>query len=173
MQREEAVLSQYKILGKQLQISPLNALLSLLYEAAGNVQYYRGRIETLKDIVYESGSEQHGWKEETKKLVELYNEERDRLEKYTLDGLRINLEAKQVQLYEMQATAIDNMANAMMEGLNLKSADRLKASQIMASELRKYAEAQKEDSRWQGPFMAADEIEFDEDSVIDMEAKAL
>lgn len=146
---QQVIKHKYAVLGRSLKVTPINALLSLIYEAAGNVQYYRERVGEQERLVLAGKKE----REEISKIVVLYNEERDRLQRYTNDALRIGVEAKQVKLYEVQAKAFVQMAKSIVQELDLRGEQRERALKIAAEQLRLFTQQSNEGNAWKGPFL--------------------
>lgn len=133
-------------------VNPVNALLSLLYEAHGNVEYLRDAINASESLVIAGKAE----REEVAKLVVLYNEERDRLEKYTLDALKHGLEQRQMRLYEIQAQAIVFVLKRVFEAIPL--AQQVKdAMALEASEALRQFISVSQSNPWRGPLVQARE----------------
>lgn len=118
-------------LGIPVEINPADALLHAVWEAAGNVEFYRQLVEELEahpeEGEYSEDSEgktryrpgKRGIYGETYHisgiptgeatvhvLVQLYNEERDRLVKYSSEALRAGVEERRVRLAESEARVL-------------------------------------------------------------------
>lgn len=130
----------------RLEVSPVNALLSLIYEAAGNVEFLREKVNELQSMVVPGKTT----REEVATYVQLYDQERDRLHKYTSDALRIGLEQRQVKLYELQARTIAEVIRRIVDVLELTPEQKVAAFQTAAAELRTFAA--KGDNLWSGPY---------------------
>ena len=149
---QQAVVAKYKRIGEAKRVSPIVALTTMLHEAAGNVDYYRQEVSRLERLVIAGRKE----REEVAKLVVLYNEERDRLERYTLDAVRVRLDERQVRLYEAQAQALSSVIKAIIDGIGLMGEQRQRALQIAASQMSLFA--LREDNEWQGPLQEAKKL---------------
>jgi hypothetical protein len=126
----------------------------MLQESAGNVEYFRREVTKLERLVIAGRKE----REEVAKMVVLYNEERDRLERYTIDAMRIRLDERQIRLYEAQAKAMQTIVKAIVDGIGLMGEDRQKALTIASQQLRLYAASVEDEKEWQGPLQEAKEL---------------
>ena len=149
----KTVAQKYLKVGESMHVSPVTAMTSLLQEAAGNVEYYRREVTNLERMVIAGRKE----REEVAKMVVLYNEERDRLQRYTADALRINLDARQSRMNEMQMRMLATIAKAVIESLGLKGAQREQALHTAALTLREHGPALEEE--WHGPLQDATVLE--------------
>lgn len=114
-------------LGIRRPVDPAIAFLDLISEAAGNVEFYRSIVEQLAtyqdDDEFVSGEGDGHWERaapgivgrtyhvsgiptgEAKRsiYVQMYDDERDRLEKYVSDALRYGLEERRVRMVEAES----------------------------------------------------------------------
>jgi hypothetical protein len=116
---------------------PLAAFLTQIYEANGNVEYYRSRIRELHSLYVAGRSE----RQEVQAVVRLYNDERDRLHKYLATAAKLGLEARVVRLQEMQAQQIVAVISDVVDGLGLAPEQRARAHKLAADALREQAKA--------------------------------
>ena len=119
-------------LGIPIEVSPVESLLDAVYEAAGNVEFYRGLVAELPTHpepdemvgLDDNGKPQYRRGEsgvygrtyhvsgiptgEAKPhvLVAMYNDERDRLAKYRHDAISLGIETRRVQLEENRAVEV-------------------------------------------------------------------
>jgi hypothetical protein len=117
-------------------ISPIQVLLSLIQEAVGNVEFYRQEVGELEKLFVPGKST----RQELQIAVSQYDSERDRLQKYVSDALRIGLEQRQVKLYELQARTIAEIIKRVIDKLELTSKQRHLALSTAAEELRAFAQ---------------------------------
>lgn len=100
-------------LGVQVEIDPQQALLQMVWEAAGNVSYLRGRVQQLEEIF---GADHLG-DAEPHVLVQLYAQERERLAKFSKIALDAGIAQRQLDLIERLADPIVVVVMAALEGL--------------------------------------------------------
>lgn len=118
-------------LGIPIVVNPVESLLDAIYEAAGNVEWYRALAAQLPphpadDVLEEGADGKQHWVRgdpgvygrtyhasgiptgEGKKhvLVQMYDEERDRLAKYRHDAISLGLEKRRVDLEEHRAVEV-------------------------------------------------------------------
>ena len=117
-------------------ISPIQVLLNLIQEAVGNVEFYRQEVGELEKLFVPGKST----RQELQIAVSQYDSERDRLQKYVSDALRIGLEQRQVKLYELQARTIAEIIKRVIDKLDLTSEQRHLALSTAAEELRTFAQ---------------------------------
>jgi hypothetical protein len=117
-------------------ISPIQVLLNLIQEAVGNVEFYRQEVGELERLFVPGKST----RQELQIAVSQYDAERDRLQKYVSDALRIGLEQRQVKLYELQARTIAEIIKRVIDTLDLTSEQRHLALSTAAEELRTFAQ---------------------------------
>jgi hypothetical protein len=119
-------------LGLRVEVSPIESLLDAVYEASGNVEYYRSLVAQLPS--HPEDDEMVGFDKndkpqyrhgdpgiygktyhvsglptgEAKKhiLVQMYDDERDRLAKYRHDAISLGIESRRVQLEENRAAEV-------------------------------------------------------------------
>jgi hypothetical protein len=153
------IVALYQRLGASKKVSPITALLSLIHESAGNVEYYRRQVAKLERLVQAGKKE----REEVLKIVVLYNEERDRLQRYVTDAMRIGIDVRQVRLSQLQAKAMAFIALQIVNGLveqgAINAAQRENALHAAADMLRAYND---QANTWQSPYkglLAASSLE--------------
>lgn len=108
-------------LGIPLEVNPLQALLGQVYEAAGNVEFLRQKVQKLECLwySYERGAKTAVGTDENGEpmtetitvlevkphiLVQLYNQERDRLAHYAELCIKAGVAERQVKVAEAEAT---------------------------------------------------------------------
>lgn len=117
-------------------ISPIQILLNLIQEAVGNVEFYRQEVGELEKLHVPGKSS----RQELQVVVSQYDDERDRLQKYVSDALRIGLEQRQVKLYELQARTIAEIIKRVIDRLDLTNEQRHLALSTAAEELRTFSQ---------------------------------
>lgn len=142
MQARQAVTS----LAEPIDIDPIDALLHLVHEAAGNVAFLGARVAdlgySLVGDVYSVARDGSAVpvSEDARGIVKLYNEERDRLAKVSKIAIEAGVEKKQVELLEQQADLLVTVLRAVVQQLGLNEAKRNEALALMAAELRRLSE---------------------------------
>lgn len=124
-------------LGVAREVDAGQALLELVYEAAGNVEFYRDLVARLNSVPVSvgegDGQEQDGPlldglygrmfhqsgvpTGEAKRhiLVQLYDDERDRLKEYAATVVKVGLAERQVQVAEVQAALVARVVMAILD----------------------------------------------------------
>ena len=134
-------------LGIPIEVSPVEAILNAVYESAGNVEFYRSLVAQLPvhpeddEIVgvNDKGSPIYKRGEagiygrtyhvsgiptgEAKKniLVQMYDEERDRLAKYVHEAVTLGIEERRVQLEENRAVEVFRAVTLAFAAMGLES----------------------------------------------------
>jgi len=126
-------------LGIPIEMDPAKALLQELWECAGNVAVYRALVQRLplhpEPDQYGGGHRQrgepgiYGWtyhasgtrtgKARPHPLVELYNDERDRLAAVAAAALKAGVEARRVQLAEAEAAMVFDALTKTLAALGM------------------------------------------------------
>jgi hypothetical protein len=133
----EAARTLMRKYGEPVTTGPVDALLNLLYETAGNVAWLRERVRESAGLVV-AGKMQ---REEETAYVRLYNDERDRLQRISTDALKIGIAERQVRVYEMQAKVLVSIVKAIIEACELTQEQRHIAVKVAAKALRDYVTA--------------------------------
>jgi hypothetical protein len=143
MMRDLEARKALESLAVPIEIDPIDALLHLVHEAAGNVAFLGGRVGDLGyaivgDVysVARDGSAVPV-SEDARAIVKLYNEERDRLAKVSKIALDAGIERKQVEILEAQAEAMVAVLRAVVIRLGLAESARTQALVLLSDELRK------------------------------------
>ena len=141
---ERQVRAEADRLGVPIEVDPAEALLALIYEAAGNVTFYRAQVAQLEAeegrlyvaLHHESGVPSGEAKPHV--LVRMYDAERDRLAGLIANALKLGLDERRVRLAEADASRlfgviITAIADAGLtpdqgDGLRRAIAARLRAS---------------------------------------------
>ncbi len=148
-------------LGIPVETNPAEALLHAVWEAAGNVEFYRQLIQELEahpeEGQYSEDSEgkthyrpgKRGIYGETYHisgiptgeatvhvLVQLYNEERDRLVKYSSEALRAGVEERRVKLAESEARVLFGAVMAALAEADLSFQQQESVRRSIAMRLR-------------------------------------
>jgi hypothetical protein len=98
-------------LGVPIEIDSADALEQLVWESAGNVAFYRAKVQALKDgeLVHDSivGKSPDVF-------IKLYDDERTRLAQYASLALKAGVDERRVQLAEISATRLfDALVDAL------------------------------------------------------------
>lgn len=142
LMRDLAARSALRTLAVPIEVSPTEALMGLVYEAAGNVAFLGGRVADLGlELVGDVYSlTREGFpiatSEDARAIVKLYNDERDRLAKVAKLAIDAGLEERQVRVLEDQAVMMAKVLRATIIALDLAPDLQRQAFSIMASELR-------------------------------------
>ncbi|MHB8573562.1 MAG: hypothetical protein ACYDAY_11525 [Candidatus Dormibacteria bacterium] len=91
-------------LGVPVEVDPHQALLDMVWEAAGNVAFYRQRVQQLADDELTSRTKLGA--EQLQGLVTLYNDERKRLADFAKACIAAGIAERAVRLAESQADAM-------------------------------------------------------------------
>lgn len=95
-------------MGCAVDVHPLDALLEMVCEAAGNVHYLRTRVE---DLHLTEVNDLTGVTE-ANALVKLYEQERDRLAKFSKMALDAGVDERQVRIAEAQGQQLAAVVRA-------------------------------------------------------------
>lgn len=131
-----------KALGHPLEVDPVDALLHLVHESAGNVAFLGGRVSDLGfavvgDVMALSREgDPVAVSEEARAIVRLYNEERDRLAKTAKMAIDAGIAEREVRLLEDQAAMIVVVLKAVVARLALPPEDQTRALAYLSDELR-------------------------------------
>lgn len=131
--RERVALELLK-LGVQVEIDPQAALLQMVWEAAGNVAYLRGRVQQLEAIF----GPNHLGDAEPHVLVEMYAGERERLAKFSKIAIDAGIAQRQLDLIERLADPIVIVVMAALEGL--PEAEQERRRRIAVAKLGDFAD---------------------------------
>ncbi|HTR71869.1 MAG TPA: hypothetical protein VMH41_16790 [Mycobacteriales bacterium] len=131
--------------GEPIEKDPAQALLELVWEAAGNVAFLRqsvqamvtadtGRVGLIGDILdLTRDGDAIPVSEEVRALVKLYGEWADRLAKYAKAAVDAGIQSRIVDLVERQADLIASVVEKVIDGLELDP-DRYAKARLLASE---------------------------------------
>lgn len=149
----EEVKAELDSLGGSVDVEPSEAVLVMVREAAWNVVWLRRQIEGLRAdmgddppvVIDEDGVAQvhpswvgsgvagridpSNWKSEPHVMVKMYNDERDRLVRYSKLAHDMGIEERYLRVYEQQGQWLVNTLDAVFEqlGLTAQQQDQLPA----------------------------------------------
>lgn len=144
----QKVLKKYNDMGQRKKVAPVHALATLISESAGNVEYLREEVNKLERLVIQGRKT----REEIAGVVVLYNEERDRHERYVTDALRIRLEERQQELDEYHGRLFATVIKQFISDMKLMGEERKRALSLLAKIVRTTDEPKEE---WDGPLQEA------------------
>lgn len=127
-----------RALGEPIAVNPVQALLNLVSEAAGNVAYYRAKVAALGDDLTVAHRIQT---EEAKTIVRLYNEERDRLAKYSKLCIDVGISERAIRIEEKQAENMTVIIRTLIRKLDLGDDREIVALGIVREEVMRLASA--------------------------------
>lgn len=108
-------------LGVPLEIEASDAMVQMVWEAAGNVAYLRGRISELEDEISEvairAKSGEVYYREEVNLRVSMYDAERERLVKWAKACRDAGVEEHRVALAEKQGELLAEVLRSLLTGL--------------------------------------------------------
>lgn len=154
--QRQAVAEAQKIisrLGGQVEQEPLEALLQLVGEAAANVHGYRSVIAGLEIEVGADGSVAIPERDLYSKngitnvparvhiLVKMYDEERDRLARYSKLCLDAGVEERRVKLAEVQGRGLAEVVRAAVDACSPTEEERQKALTAAGEVMRRLGAA--------------------------------
>lgn len=129
-------------LGQPIEQDPQQALLELVWEAAGNVAFLRQEVGKLGGALVgdvksldREGAE-HAVSEDVRALVKLYGDWTDKLAKYSKACIDAGIAERQVQLAEAQGYAIRDLIESVLDALNLDEDQRQVGRQVAGQKLR-------------------------------------
>jgi len=132
-----------KSMGEPVDINPVEALLYLVQEAAGNVAFLGARVQDLGfDLVgpvysLTRDGDPVQTSEDVLAIVKLYNDERDRLARVSKIALDAGVEERTVRVLEEQATTLVHVIRAVLDNLGLSTEVRQRALALVSQELRR------------------------------------
>lgn len=155
-------------LGISREVDPAEALLELVWEAAGNVEFYRSLVEALPihpeddELVMSDVTGLPYWQRgapgiygrtyhqsgiptgEAKRviLVQMYDDERDRLERYVKDALAAKIDERRVQIAERDARELFTSVGRAMTAAQLTPEQAETFRRELANDLRRPKSAQ-------------------------------
>lgn len=132
-----------KSMGEPVDVNPVEALLYLVQEAAGNVAFLGARVQDLGynlvgpvySLTREGDAVQTS--EDILAMVKLYNDERDRLARVSKIALDAGIEERTVRIIEEQATTLVHVIRSVVDNLGLSSDVRQRALALVSQELRR------------------------------------
>lgn len=148
---QKATVDKYRNVGNKRKVSPVRALKELMDEAAGNVDYLRDEVNKLEKLFIRGVKT----REEVATVVLLYNEERDRHEKYVTDAIRIRLEERTTEISAANAKVLATVARAIIDSLGLKGEARENAL-VTAAGVLSLQGAPDDSDEWHGPLKDAE-----------------
>ena len=117
-------------LGVPLEIDPLDAVIAAVHEAAGNVAYLRGLVgddENRGRFITPLGMSV---------VVELYNEERDRLARYSKLALDAGIDERRLRVDEGRIVALGAAVDAAITDVGLDPEQREALRAALGRQLR-------------------------------------
>lgn len=130
-------------LGNPVDVNPVEALLYLVQEAAGNVAFLGARVQDMGyDLVGDVYSLARdgtpvATSEDIRAIVKLYNDERDRLARVSKIALDAGIEERTVRVLEEQATVLVQVIRSVIDNLGMPPDVRQRALALVTAELRR------------------------------------
>lgn len=131
--------------GAPLDVSPTDALLSVVHQTAGHVKWLADCIAELDPEALtwgttqiKTGGHDGGTTEaaEPHVLLKLYQQERDRLIKASAEAIRCGIEERRVKLAESQGALVANIIRAILGDLGLTGEQQTLVSEVVPRRLR-------------------------------------
>lgn len=135
-----------RALGTPVDVNPVESLLFLVREAAGNVAFLGARVQDMGyDLVgpvysLTRDGDPVATSEDLHAMVKLYNEERDRLARVSKIALDAGIEERQVRVVEEQAALLVTTIRAVFDNLGLSEKMKQRALSLLSMELRRLDE---------------------------------
>lgn len=130
-------------LGVPVEVDQGEALLRLIYEANGNVAYYRARLAELDEVyaaIFHATGERTG-EARPHVLVVMYDAERDRLANLCALALRAGVEERRVRLAEVgMAASVEVLFAAVgvaLAAVGLAAGAQAEFRRVLAAEVRR------------------------------------
>lgn len=145
---ERRMREQMQTYGAPLEVSPADALLSVVHRTAGHVKWLADCIAELDPEVLtwgvtqtKSGGQDAGTTEaaEPHVLLKLYQQERDRLIKASAEAIRCGIEERRVKLAESQGALVAGVIRAILGDLGLTAEQQAMVSEVVPRRLRELA----------------------------------
>jgi hypothetical protein len=162
VQRQRAQAAISRLVGEPVTVEPINALLGVVYEAAGNVELMRQLVRGLSltagpglvDVVDDSAEspDDAEWERHTElrdgiampdhlgdlrvhPFFTMYNDALERLARVSREAIKAGLEERQVQLSEQQGVLIASVLNNVLTACGVDIAAP-EVRRVMADQLR-------------------------------------
>ena len=135
-------------LGTPIDTTPEQAILDEISRAAGMVAYYQAQVETIAEtdttrLVYGVTKSSDGplgtttTKEASTNIwIQLWNQERDRLARVSLEAVKVGIEQRRVKLAEDQGALVAAVVRRVLDRLNLTAEQAALIPTIVPEELR-------------------------------------
>lgn len=145
---EKRIQAQMATYGVPLEVSPTDALLSVVHRTAGHVKWLADCIAELDPEVLtwgvtqvKTGGHDGGTTEaaEPHVLLKLYQQERDRLIKASAEAIRCGIEERRVKLAEAQGALVAQAVRAILGDLHLTAEQQAMVSEVVPRRLRELA----------------------------------
>lgn len=145
---EKRIQAEMATYGVPLDVSPADALLSVVHRTAGHVKWLGDCIAELDPEVLtwgvtqiKTGGQDGGTTEaaEPHVLLKLYQQERDRLIKASAEAIRCGIEERRVKLAESQGALVAGVIRAILGDLQLTAEQQAMVSEVVPRRLRELA----------------------------------
>ena len=124
-------------LGIPIEIDPGEALIRALWEAAGNVEFYRAKVAGMGiDLLAVEKGPAGAAKEVPSPWVLLYNDERDRLKNISVAAIKAGVEERRVRMAEADARELFSAVTFALEAAGLDSIQSNSFRRELAERLR-------------------------------------
>lgn len=145
---EERIRTAMVTYGAPIEITPADALLSVVHSTAGHVSWLQDQVAELEehDLIWgttqiKTGGQDGGTTEAAVPhvLLVLYQQERDRLIRASAEAIRCGIEERRVKLAESQGALVAGVIRAILGDLNLSADQQALVSEVVPRRLRELA----------------------------------
>lgn len=136
---ELEVRAELQKMGVPVEVDPGEALLAMVYEAAGNVAYLRHRVQQLEQDQLYARIKPDENKAEPHVLVRMYDAERDRLTNCSALAVRNGIEERRVRMAEATGGRLFDAVSAALNAAGLTPEQQEAFRRALAAELRRSA----------------------------------
>lgn len=137
-------------LGKQREIHPAEALLESVYLAAGEVDFWREKLDTIDedDLTWGRTSQRVGAGPEGPIDVDtfeakphvykvMFDQAQEKLVKYSAAALRAGVDERRIQLAEKQGAMVGEVIKRILDRLDLSRDQQILVGEVVPEELRR------------------------------------
>lgn len=137
-------------LGKQREIHPAEALLESVYLAAGEVDFWRDKLDTIDedDLTWGRTSQRVGHGPEGPIDVDtfeakphvykvMFDQAQEKLVKYSAAALKAGVDERRIQLAEKQGAMVGEVIKRILDRLDLSRDQQILVGEVVPEELRR------------------------------------
>ena len=131
----EKVRSQVEALGLEYEIDPGQALLNLVWQAAGDLEFYKQKVNELPEQYQIELGANGSSKLSIHPYTELYHQTQNRLAQISKLALQAGIEERRVRIAERDASVIYQAIQVALKSLNISAEDITKFRAIFNEQI--------------------------------------